>query len=1379
MFEALANLLKSYYLDEAVCLKRSIARENWSIDKTFINLALLLSKDAKNEREKNQSKTILPDLKWHDQCIHQSERIYETRKAIALNDVFKPMFDDGLVEKSRLILYGGAGTGKSTVIQRIAYDWAANSNERPFSLPNAEQPFRLVIWIKLRELIDYIHHFPPPINQDTNIGKIFVGFMRSRYSAIKYQDTDIFQEPDIILRALYRHSHEILYLCDGHDEASNLPNNYAKQVYERFLLSQPNVLVTSRPHYTLPAHIDIDEFRRLELLGFKFNDSIVYIDQHFSSHPDMNGCEHLKSLVTDDYHIRELAHIPINLEILCTLMTSKEMEALPTLTNGSRTKIYQEMIFELLRRHVTGWETKTQRLLRDKTGIFRHFEQSGLLGVVGRLALKGLAERRLLFNADEVKTEIRQHFSSNTDEKKAFQQLFCTELFRGWVWTSEEDENNVDFTGFGEFIHLTFQEYMAAWWITVQIKQSTSANSPSSIYAFISEYKYHPIYYMTWSFVAGLLSEEPDSLSQFMRIIIKEPYIIAGANHDYLLLQCLEQIRESSFEESEQWYMQAESIISDLLDPQKQSQHFTQTQTYIYVLTQCGWLIKHYETLFMNGLNHMLIPERMHTISILGNMGTAVTSSMKAKLYQMLQSDQQDEQIIIAIAEALCKIEDTWIPAALEKLLSILKQSSEKRQITVLEVLGRLGSLSINPDVIGSLILLLQHENKNLRFYAGRALGYMNLVLDSYFECYVKTPLLGQLNDLNKVYAISAAHALSTLNSELIDSFVLLALVAKITDEEWDMRFHAAQALCHNGIKAVKNRTIIHILLQFLYNEKSYIRGTAAYILGELGKLALPEVQDEIKMALETTMSQGIEPWTETKDEIGEIESSKWAYANVIDALVCLGSLTVASVHHVNEVLHLFAVQQQRNVKTTYDGNKLIEEPDWSKIVYKISSFKPTNTKTVAINRVPFSAYWPLFEDIPLFHDFSELPDTPIINQNFLALITHFFCKREKQISYNDMVMYYQFLYQTFPLDISQQSQWVLPATLYSPEMLSLSLSEWVKNATKRNPLTWIEIFIQHCFDVLKPTCAMASNSTLHHHLPPFVLKIILSDNHFFQEPIFLSQYQVERVLIFCESLPINSTLTVQKLNLAKSLFAQRTSETSERSVEENTSNLTEMTNTSTIQNNTATLVDNRTHTPTFFPKSNIYTKDPVIPNKFIHPSMTHLYLMRKKDENHAFMLLVHNDSTQLTVQRIDLFQDRDKPSDAFIKISNAISLPFSMDTYNMQMAVENQLLQHESLSQCVHLQYELTPENRDRFFAAVTIDRDNPPGYFISGNIATAGSSLSKNGKKHHNCLTWAQEKISDLEFKIPKNWRDHIVASPNNALSDNDNHRRCCLIS
>ena len=244
-------------------------------------------------------------------------------------------------------------------------------------------------------------------------------------------------------------------------------------------------------------------------------------------------------------------------------------------------------------------------------------------------------------------------------------------------------------------------------------------------------------------------------------------------------------------------------------------------------------------------------------------------------------------------------------------------------------------------------------------------------------------------------------------------------------------------------------------------------------------------------------------------------------------------------------------------------------------------------------------------------------------------------------------------------------------------------------------------------------------------------------------------------------------------------MFTQRISETSERSVEENASNLTEMTNTSTIQNNTTTQGDNRMHTPTFFPKNNTYTKDPINPNKVIHPGMTHLYLMRKKDENHAFMILIHNDSTQLTAQRIDLFQNRNNPSDAFIKVDKALSLPFRMGTYEMQISVQNQLLQHESLSQCVYQQYELTPELRDHFFAAVTADRDNPPSYFISGNIATAGSSNSKNGRKHHNCLTWAREKISDLGFEIPTHWQDYIAASPRNALPDNDNHRRCCLIS
>lgn len=1125
MLDILIEIFKLQYINEAEMLHRAIVNDRWPIGSAFLNLALLLSQEAESERKKIKNNIGLSDFAWHDIQVNQAERIYESRKPIQLEELFKPMYADGNIERKKIILYGGAGTGKSTVTQRIAYDWASTKPaEKKFKFPNATHPFKLVIWIKLRNLVNYIN----TNNGEDSADLTFVSFLiNTLQPKLKYKYRNHLEKLNDILSALYENDEEVLYLCDGNDEIANLPQSHlARRIYENFLLAQPNLFVTSRPYYDLPLsnNIDKNSFRLIELLGFNFENSFNYLEQHFKDREKSVGYDYLKGLLQNDHNIRGLAHIPINMEILCALMTVKKNESCPKLAGSTRTNLYQEMVFFLLQRHSGRWLLeKSKNILLDKENIFKYFETSGLLSILGNLALKGLSERRLVFSADEVKAEVRAVLGHNQNEKQMFSQVFTTEFFRGWTWQSGAIEDNIDFIGQGEFLHLTLQEYIAAWFLVFQIRQSSSIFG-SRAAQIIEHYKYHPLYSMTWLFVAGLLSSEENVLSKFVEYAAGSPYIIAGYSYDNFILRCLEEIRGGKFSFSKEWDSRAETIVLDLLTPKSSTRSYNlHNKIYLNTLTQCSWIVQKFEERFISTLKDSILC-RIHAAKILGKIGAAAATPKIIKILKEILEKDDSEDAKIYAAEAIIKIDGSQ-----SLVVDILVQNLNNQNlldvcINTTSIFCHISSVDKISKAVMPLYSLLKHPNESLRINAALALGRFGRVAESVIPL-----LLNDLDDSRNWVTASAAHALGEFDAEIINVDVILKLMHKICDEEWDVRYRVAQALRGYGPKAAEAGNLLETFLVWLTDVKEHIRGTVAYLLGELGSYV--KDQEKIKAALEKA-SNDPDPWTRS---------------NALDALARLGKSPPIQRRSVQDIIKIFAYQQRKKIKieTTDSENKIMDEPDWSIISAIISKTCPDkdqkdqdvdmSLQSEVSTKVSVVAYWPVFEKTRLFQHVSYLKHTSEENktrviQDFLHLLIVFFCKNENRVRFDDIKLYYVFLYVTCNLDDVEGLQ--LPISVYTSDALYDALSEWNSRRENEAFLFWERLFLRDCFNYLKPTFVLRPL------LPSgFNLNVITNNNELFRDPFMLQSSRAFKLLKFFEESKVNPAVFSMQFVVVKKLF--------------------------------------------------------------------------------------------------------------------------------------------------------------------------------------------------------------------------------------------------
>lgn len=532
-WDNIVTALKNEY-QQANTLVRLFASENespWDIKDISINLAYVVK--SQNSQE----------VSWQDMYVNSIDSLPGTRIPTTLNQLFDNQSSDGA---RRVWIVGAAGCGKSTIVQRIANDWATQSPERPFELPNAKFSFEMVIWVRLRHLSKTLtqYRYQGDLIKNKRTKKVAYDQTFGLYLLQNLPSLSEEIYPEDIADALKQYQNKCLFILDGYDEIASLENQEDNNlVMEMFksLIHFPNVMVTSRPSYAVPT---IVQFDKVELVGFLPVDCQKYIDHHFSglqSELAQFGHNRLSELLENNPKIQGVVHIPVNLEILCRLLSggSSDSDTLIDLTRITQTKLYFEMVQYLLMR-----SQKDNLVLQSAAAAVNQFESEGLL-VLGKLALQGLISRRMSFPHEEVKHLMAE---ANLTDLSAIHSLIQLGFLRGFTWT----ENRKNFVGEGEFLHLSLQEFFASWFLVyahqknLNVQTYGEAQQSCGLFELLGQvnFKFSHSFSMVWPFVSGLLSlfKLESTLNQFAdKLINQSPYDLYGVEIYKLLIRCAEE----------------------------------------------------------------------------------------------------------------------------------------------------------------------------------------------------------------------------------------------------------------------------------------------------------------------------------------------------------------------------------------------------------------------------------------------------------------------------------------------------------------------------------------------------------------------------------------------------------------------------------------------------------------------------------------------------------------------------------------------------------------------------------------------------------------------------------------------------------------------
>ena len=292
----------------------------------------------------------------------------------------KPVGYDGLFEifenrneKARIAFLGEAGVGKTTLLAKIAHDWA---------MGNRLQDVDLLFYVRLRE-----------IENCTYIAKILRTFLSD---GLNLSDTKL----DEYMRT---HQRKIMFLLDGLDEyRGNIKlasqSDDLVQIMRGDKFKRAPVIVTTRP-WRAEQITSIDTinkmYRRIRVEGFTKQGVQEYINKFFKD--DMESANSLIYLTTKGSLVaKTMAPYPIFCCMLCHMwnwLKESERDRIRKLETFS--ELTQEMINALVEQCAAKLKDKGESLNDCQTQSKKSF------ALIGEVAFRGLLVRQLAFNAEE------------------------------------------------------------------------------------------------------------------------------------------------------------------------------------------------------------------------------------------------------------------------------------------------------------------------------------------------------------------------------------------------------------------------------------------------------------------------------------------------------------------------------------------------------------------------------------------------------------------------------------------------------------------------------------------------------------------------------------------------------------------------------------------------------------------------------------------------------------------------------------------------------------------------------------------------------------------------------------------------------------------
>ena len=417
------------------------------------------------------------------------DSIAERKKEIRYEDIFD---FEATVDKSkkmpygskhfRMLIDGAPGVGKTTLCRKFCKDWGAGQILKQFS----------IVWLlNLRE---------------------------ERIAKAKSLD-DLFQHYDEdLLREIVQHIKNTggegnLMVCDGFDELSErerTQHSLFLDIIRGEVLPNCSVIVSSRPYASQMLQQMKSITHHVEIVGFTEKQIKECIRQNITDKPK---AEELIQQLKQRLDILSLCYTPLNAAIMLYVY-KQEKHTLPT----TLTQLYTLYILHSLKRSA---EIHFENLDADDITDLKNLPDPIVLPFIAlcKMAYNGLQDDQLGFSTSQLPQSLQGCPGCKGTKPDLLGLMSGSKSFEGSTAT-------VNY----QFIHLTAQEFLAAWYAAILL----SAEEQSELFM---EKAGDDRFRMMLLFLAGITGLQDTQVYQ--QIIHNSQQQLQEEQHQELLLQQL------------------------------------------------------------------------------------------------------------------------------------------------------------------------------------------------------------------------------------------------------------------------------------------------------------------------------------------------------------------------------------------------------------------------------------------------------------------------------------------------------------------------------------------------------------------------------------------------------------------------------------------------------------------------------------------------------------------------------------------------------------------------------------------------------------------------------------------------------------------------
>ena len=832
-------------------IPRLLHKDPLPINVVYTQLVLLqkISKKIEDEEIKTENKNMIKTTNdknfkqiYKERGISNWEDIRTSKKPIDLEKLFEKSENQNSAPKQLLIM-GKAGVGKSTLCQHIAFQWAHGKlwNEK----------FDALFWVPLRKL------------QDIEPNETVSSFL---FRSCCLGNHELY--PCEIMDYVKNNQDKILFVLDGYDEFDPL-NQAQKEIVDQ-LQKHPYWILTSRP-YAVQA-IKADAI--IENVGF----TSETIEQYIHNALPLKQKEKAGLIIQK---IRQnpivfgICHIPINLELVFTLLETMDEKKNSPFSISTMTDLYSLLTCTLQRRFLMRIQGKNDFLNAENETIDDEIKNnkntSCLFEFLEATAWIGLKNKELEFSYNEgVLENLYLKFRpQKTSEQEHFRKYFKESGFIHSIGKSSSF-TECKFS----FIHLTFQEFFAARYLVSLLKNKENCSEGEKL---IKEIKFNPRYLIVMWFMAGLLKNDKDHLNHFFELLGHSEEM-AGLYPALLKVRCLEECGwTKKIEKIKEYEKEIQFWCNQMKNPfvgRIIEQFLVETFEISPISTKrilspvLDWMCQESElSIFMyyNSIYLLAKPKRIipmliqnltdenseWTISVLSQIGCSDIERFLPLIKEALENSS--DFIKKHLIKTLTEVGQTH----LQQVLSLLQASlnDEEKEIRV-ETIQALGSLEkIDPKIIYPLLkeVLIEAFEKNdqeLIYTTIKALCETTQVNSSEFFSFVEKILENENLKIAGVYALGYIHKEENL----------LPLNKIVTDPVVDLKIKEEIPLALGRIGRKNPTFAFNLLKKYIENESKseFHFGLLSAIdaLGEIGHIYPTESLDLLDKFLENMYFQ-------------------------------------------------------------------------------------------------------------------------------------------------------------------------------------------------------------------------------------------------------------------------------------------------------------------------------------------------------------------------------------------------------------------------------------------------------------------------------------------------------------------------------------------